>query len=173
MSDPRYDLLILEARRWVGVKEAGDNSGEMVTMFQNWDDSPDHVPWCMAFVQYCLKQVDSAYAEINTSATKHKLKKGEHCMTVWEKSPQNCRSNKPQKGYVAIWQYYKDGKPTPSGHTGIVTGIDNTHGVFSTIEGNTSDSASVDREGDGVFAKIRSLTPQGNMKLVGFLNPWP
>lgn len=170
--DERYNLLVVEARRWIGTKEIGNNSGEIVTMFQNWDNSPDHWPWCMAFVQYCLKQVDILYGELGQLCTEHSLKRSEHVMTVWNRSPKRCRRTSPKPGYIAIWRHYKNGKATSSGHTGIVTGANIKHGVFSTIEGNTSDSANVEREGEGVYSKVRSLNPKGSMKLVGFLDPW-
>ena len=125
----------------------------------------------MAFVQFLLKNVDAQYGAVMGECTKetHVLERSEHCMTVWNKSPKECRLDKPMPGSVVIWQHGN----TASGHTGIVTGVKLTPEFFTTVEGNTGPGAGVIREGDGVFEKTRSVKGSDKMKVLGFLNPWP
>lgn len=168
--DIKINLLIVEANRWVGTKEEGNNAGQIVTMFQNWDGSPDHVSYCMAFVQFCLKNVDAQYSAVLGECTKdrHLLERSEHCLTVWNKSPLACRSDKPVEGSVVVWQH----GTSASGHTGIVTGLKMDSEFFTTIEANTSGGPGVERNGDGVYSRTRSVKGDGKMKVLGFLNPW-
>jgi hypothetical protein len=155
--------LITEAHRWVGVTEiSGNNSGEYVQMFQKTVDGiASKEPWCMAFAQFCISQIEKKYK------VKSKIFKTEHCLTAWNKSPHEIRSNEPIIGSVAIWQH----GITTNGHCGIVVSLC-AHG-FSTIEGNTSSSdKKIEREGDGVYLKNRSNFGEKTMNLVGFLLPF-
>ena len=160
-------LLVLEAFRWVGVQEiGGNNSGQIVEMFQADAGIHKGDAWCMAFVQNCISSVDRTCSILGHNATAL-MPSGAHCMTVWEKTQDILKSQTPKTGSVVIWHR----KETSSGHTGIV--VDTTeNGLFQTIEGNTSPSEGVQRDGDGVFKKTHNMTPTGTMELVGFINPW-
>jgi len=150
--------LIVEAKKWVGVHEqGGNNKGKEVEIFQKAvDGQSSGEAWCMAFVQYCIKQTEA------TLGIKSKIYRSEHCLTVWGKSPTTMRLTKPEVGCVVIWQH----GTTSSGHTGFVTGVD-ANGNLLTIEGNTNGAGS--RDGDGVFSKTRNKTADGTLKVVGFL----
>jgi hypothetical protein len=116
---------------------------------------------CMAFVQFCLQQVEA------TENIRTNMFSSEHCLTVWNKTPKEMRKALPQPGYVVIWQH----GDTTQGHTGIVTKlIDADH--FATIEGNTGDGSGVVRDGDGVYRRIRSINGAGSMKVLGFIDPF-
>ncbi len=116
---------------------------------------------CMAFVQFCLQQVEQI--ENIRSNVFH----SEHCLTVWNKTDKTLHSNKPEPGYIVIWQH----GDTTQGHTGIVTDVvDDNH--FGTIEGNTADGSGVVRDGDGVYHRTRSIVGAGSMKVLGFINPF-
>ena len=161
-------ILVAEAKRWIGVtEESGDNKGQCVQMFQKaCDNKAAGESWCMAFVQFCLKNTDSLCVDVLKSMGKNNLFLSEHCLTVWNNSPKSCRVDKPFIGSIAIWQMGE----TTSGHTGIVTEIGQA--TFKTIEGNTGPGAGVVREGDGVYEKTRTMNQIGNMKLLGFLLPY-
>ena len=64
---------------------------------------------------------------------------------------------------------------TDHGHAGIV--VSESNGVIATIEGNTSvgqaASVAADRNGDGIYRKIRHLDfgVKPGLHLIGFLNP--
>ena len=163
-------LLILEAKRWVGVQEhGGNNRGEIVKMFQRTIGKAVNEPWCMSYIQYCLENVDEWSEALGLKFGPHLLHLHEHCMTVWRETPKECRLEKPIPGCVAIWNY----KGNDNGHGSIVESIDRKLLMF--YEGNTSDNNKrIIREGDGVRKKRRPFVNSiGNMKLVGFLNPWP
>lgn len=154
----KAEQLIAEAMRWVGIREKGENKGPEIEMFQKAvDGHASGQSWCMCFVQYCLLKVgDSA------------ILKSSHCLNVWNNSPKELRLSKPQPGAVMIWRK----KRSSAGHTGIVVEVlDDTKVV--TIEGNTGPMSIVNREGDGVYRKVRSIRPvTGNMEVVGWLKPW-
>jgi hypothetical protein len=175
-AEIRKRLLVLEASRWIGVSEVGgQNKGQLVEMFQkSADDKASKEPWCLAFVLFCVKYVDLIANEVMQASTfGHKLFVTEHCMTMWNESPRECRLDQPEVGALIFWQYWKDEKPTASGHVGIIKKIlDEDH--ILTVEGNTSaPSDEVVREGDGVFVKRRRIKANnGTMRVKGFLSPW-
>jgi hypothetical protein len=117
---------------------------------------------CMGFVQYCIKQVEQI-ENIRTN-----LFSCEHCLTVWNKTDEDMRANGPHPGYIVIWQH----GDTTQGHTGIVTSELLDDNTFNTIEGNTSAGVGVVRDGDGVYERSRSINGAGNMKVVGFIDPF-
>lgn len=167
-------MLINEASRWVGTLEQGQNKGQLVEMFQKAvDNKAVGEAWCLSFLAYCIKAVDKACKTMaGDIATDSQLAKTEHCMTLWNTSPVSHRSKVPKPGYLMIWQYYKDGKPSSSGHVAVVKNIIDKFKV-TTIEGNTSSAGNdVVREGEGVFEKTRFIEGTSTMKVVGFLRPW-
>lgn len=172
----KYNVLCFEARRWVGFSErGGDNKGQMVEMFQKAvDGRASGEPWCMAFVQFCLKMTDSLYdaLTLQTNVSRSLLKESESVMDVWQNAPHELKMKTPYRGSLIIWQYYSAGKPTWKGHVGIVVGMPEDE-IITTIEGNTSGAGHVDREGDGVFEKKRNWKRDSlTMRCEGFLKPW-
>lgn len=170
MSRP-FEELALEVQKYIGVTEkGGDNHGPEVEKFQKAvDGKAEGEAWCLAFVQFCVKNVDAKLSTLNT------LFATEHCMTLWSKTPQDARGSKPGVGHVMLWKHLKDGQPTGSGHAGVVIAV-NADGTVTTVEGNTGPGGGIVREGDGVYKKTRStsLTPAtgATMQLVGFVKPW-
>lgn len=158
MSQSKRELLIIEASKWIGIRETGENKGPEVEMFQKAvDGHANGQSWCMCFVQYCLSQVGGS--ELFTSS---------HCLTVWNNSPKDLRLAKPEPGSVMIWRK----KRSSQGHTGIVIQVLDDMKVV-TVEGNTGPMSIVSREGDGVYRKVRSTRPvTGQLDVVGWLKPW-
>ena len=151
--------LVEFARQFIGTKEeGGDNKGSLVELFQKaLDGKAAGEAWCMAFVQYCVLEVE------RLTKTKSKIFKSEHCLTVWNKSPKELRLEKPEVGCLVIWQY----GDTINGHVGIVTKVNKN--TIETIEGNTGTGAGVVREGDGVYARKRSKFGSDKMQIKGYL----
>lgn len=118
-------------------------------------------PWCMGFVQYCIKQVESK------SKVKSNIFRSERCLSVWDKSEKTMRRTDPGVGFIVIWK--RRGKD--AGHTGIVTGIRSPE-VFLTVEGNTTNGLGIEREGDGVYPKDRRMDGNALFELKGFLCPF-
>jgi len=126
-------------------------------------------PYCAAFAEACwriayvgLGAPDAIQARIGLRLTPSVMQsfnnwKGEISLV-------------PEPGAIFFMQMGQGA----TGHAGIV--VQASHEKFSTIEGNTSPqpgTAEADREGDGVFKKIRRLdfTPKTGLWLRGFLNP--
>lgn len=167
--EEKMTALVAEATKWIGVRETPKNRGPEVESFQRAvDGKAQGEPWCMAFVMYCLKAADAA-----VTGPSFRLFETEHVMTCWNRSPMEMRiqSLDVKPGDLMLWQHYKNGKPTNSGHVGVVVGVQGP-GTIETIEGNTSDGSGVVREGDGVFRRVRHVTASGTMRLKGFLRPW-
>ena len=163
MHENLHLSLVEVATKYIGIKESTNhNDGPEVEMFQKAvDGKAQGESWCMAFCQFCLQQVEQI--ENIRSNVFH----SEHCLTVWNKTDKTLHSNKPEPGYIVIWQH----GDTTQGHTGIVTDVvDDNH--FGTIEGNTADGSGVVRDGDGVYRRTRSIVGAGSMKVLGFINPF-
>lgn len=163
-KEQKIDLnleLVKEAKKWVGVKEkGGNNRGPEVEMFQKAvDGKASKEAWCMAFVQYCIKQIEHGFN------AKSKVYKSEHCLTTYGNSPDSIKLENPEVGCVIIWRHGE----SSNGHTGIVTEIIDKDWV-RVCEGNTGNPDDVvEREGDGVFLKKRSVHGAGEMKVWGYL----
>lgn len=166
-TEIKKSLMLFEARRWIGAKEQGKNKGEIISIFQKAVDGVAcGEPWCMGFVFNSILFSDRVFNEVMGPGSGTKLFKSEHCLSVWDKSPKELRCDRPEVGTIAIWRY----QGTQNGHTGIVTKINGN--IFETIEGNTSSSSEVVREGEGVFLKKRAMLSGTKMTIVGFLKPW-
>lgn len=155
----RVEALCAEAEKWVGTKESGgENKGPEVEAFQKAVDGvAQGEPWCMAFVQYCLKAVGGCDLPVS-----------ERVMTVWEKAPAELKISAPERGCLAIWRQ----KHGTAGHTGIVLEVLSDTQV-RTVEGNTTSGVVLDREGDGVYRRDRAIRPvMGSLEIVGWLRCW-
>jgi hypothetical protein len=161
----KREVLIREAGFWIGSRErGGENQGEIIELFQKLIGGAQGEPWCMGFAQFCVNKVDLLIGNSGYS----KLALSENCVTVWAKTPMECRLEKPEPGSIAIWQFGE----TSSGHCGVVEKILD-EGSFHSIEGNTKGLDVIVREGDGVFRRTRTIASSHRFKLLGFLNPWP
>lgn len=149
-----------EARKWVGVREeGGDNRGPEVEMFQKAVDGiAQGESWCAGFGIYCVAEVERRHN------VKSRIHRSERVLDIWEKSPEDMRSMVPGAGYFACWIHGLG----PKGHLEIVQN-DITKENFKTVGGNTGDGSGINREGDGVYERLRSLSPQGKMRLLGFI----
>ena len=168
-------MLITEAKKWVGtVERGGANKGKEVEEFQKAvDGKAQGESWCLAFIQYCVKKVDADFNRLYGGPTSGSwIANSEHCLTAWINTNPAARIKTPEAGAVVIWQFFVNGNATSSGHAGLVTGIkDKT--FMNTVEGNTSPNiAGSQREGDGVYEKVRPYTYGNTLKIKGFLFPW-
>lgn len=141
------------------VEEGSDNNGKIVGLLQSTIGKSESEPWCMALIQ-------SAIAFIETFNCKSGVYPSEHCLTVWNKSV--CEKPAiPKAGDIVIWQF----NGTSKGHAGVVLSVDKNG--MTTIEGNTGPLVKeIEREGDGVYKKLRSLQGSEKMRVVGFLRPF-
>lgn len=151
------EIMIRAAEFCTGIIEQGkDNSGEMVELFQSTVGTPVGQAWCLDFVQSMI-----GYAELVSGDTSP-LEASENVLHLWDNSKQR-QIPFPLRGSIVCWRFGE----TPRGHCGIVTATPMR--VIETIEGNTSPSSIVEREGDGVYKKIRAREGTSVMSICGFL----
>lgn len=152
----------------VGVHEiGGNNSGPVVEMYQRVIGKAEKEPWCVSFIQWCVREVDRLHK------SKTALYATESSQMLWTHSEKALRINPPAPGSIVVWtKYSPNDLPLSIGHVGIVKEVLNENFML-TIEGNTSPSDGIQREGDGVYLKRRQIwTLHGYMRTRGFLLPW-
>jgi hypothetical protein len=171
--EERQAALALFSRAFYGVREeGGNNRGPMVEKFQKAVDGiAQGEPWCMAFVQFCLKWVDELAARLGDGA-RTVLPPSELTTFVFNHAPVWARIDTPEEGAVVVWtKLDADGKPTLRGHCGIVSKV--LPDAVLTIEGNTSAEWNADqRDGDGVFVRLRTRGEIPGFQRLGYLRPW-
>ncbi len=176
LNNLKTTLLSFEAKRWIGILEEGENSGQLIQIFQrSVDGQTNKESWCMAFAQYCIKMTERAFVELfpDEPAGVSVIFRSEHCLTTWNRSPE-LQTSTPVKGSLCVWQKFNGREATSSGHTGIVTDL-HADGTISVVEGNTSSSnKAIEREGDGVYLKRYTVgkMDRGALALKGFLRVW-
>jgi len=155
------ELLVIENRKWLGVKEVGNNGGKEVEMFQKAVDGvAEGEPYCMAFQNFCIKQVEKLLG------VKSEIYRSESCLSTWRKSPAAIKSAQPTVGALVLWQH----GTTSAGHVGIITEI-LSNGLWVCVEGNTG-SDNKDEKGQGVYIKLRNPKGHGTMHALGFIRPF-
>lgn len=156
-----YANLIKEAQRWIGTKEkGGENKGTEVEAFQRASGgTPVGQPWCAAFMCFCMEAVKGD--------SKPACYESQHVLTFWNHTDARLKHSTPQPGFFIVWNFVG----TTSGHMGVVSDVIDTN-YAHTVEGNTSNQSAVDREGDGVYPRVRSIKGSAKMKVLGFIDPW-
>jgi len=151
----------------VGVQEhGGNNDGRVVRMYQDVIGKPEKEPWCVSFIQWCVREIEEKY-QIKTV-----LFPTESSQLLWHKTPKIARVEIPEPGCIVVWTKFKGDTPLSIGHVGIVKEI-LPNGWMLTVEGNTSPGDGIQREGDGVFLKRRKVhQTTGYMRTAGFLLPF-
>jgi len=158
--------LVDQARKYVGIKEIGNNSGfRLVDSLQNGFEGmmrkigwKQGYAWCAFFVKTCVMYaLGEEYAKDLSGGVLDswvRLQRSAH----WQVQ------SKPVVGAVVFWDA-GGGK----GHCGIIIAVPMA-GSIVTIEGNTNDAGS--RDGDGVYVKQRK-TPvdKKTWKLLGYASP--
>lgn len=169
---------ILEtAYLYEGYQELEGNSGFKNDIFQQkmeavgWDKGQ---AWCSYFAELVWKE---AYGKIDSSIISEldKLFSANAVQTFENFKNAGWETGKiPFAGDIAIWAYYKNGKPKKNGiwtlgHAGIV--LFKINFGFKAIEGNTNSEGG--REGIEVAEKQRSLDfkNKNGLRLLGFVKP--
>lgn len=129
-------------------------------------------PYCAAFVEACWR---IAYTELGAPdqlLTRIKLRLTPSVLQSYNNWKPDSTQREPEPGAIFFMQLGH----TAYGHAGLV--VHQNGDAISTIEGNTSPmpgSSALDRDGDGIFKKVRLLdfNPKSGLWLKGFLNPIP
>lgn len=152
--------LVVEAHKWLGVRESGHNSGKEVEAFQRAVDGvASQEAWCAAFVSYCVKAVNKKYGIVNG------FRMNEWVKGMWMNNKLSYSIKQPIPGSIILMRSKTN---DAKGHCGIVASY--FEGTATVIEGNTNEVGS--REGDGVYRKRRYLADLGGFELWGFLDPF-
>jgi len=174
MINPKEGALAWLAEQFVGVTETKTNGGAMIEKFQRAVDGvASGEPWCVCFVQHCVKQIDELFdrALVTYPPSSHNVLFGtEWTIGLWESTPKAQRRLVPTPGCIVVWQHDSN---KMQGHCGIITGVfmEPTGGVsLRTVEGNTG--AVNQRDGDGVWQKQRVLGNIPGFTRLGYLAPW-
>jgi hypothetical protein len=130
----------------LGVRElSGKNDGKAVEAYLATVQLDKGYAWCAAFVKWCyLKSNVASASSINAMALS--VNKAERHVYF-----KNKILKEPQPGDAFTLYYAHLGR---IGHTGFFDRRINNN-IYRTVEGNTNEAGS--REGDGVYAKIRSF----------------
>lgn len=135
-----------------GVREVGTNRGPRVEFYQRKDglklDPDTGYPWCSSFAVTGFEEVGRPLVELHESASVGLLLSaaGQHGWVV----------PKPARGDLVCF-YWGGASDTWPDHVGYVRGVKGT--TLLTVEGNTSSGqAGSQDDGDGVFARERSMT---------------
>jgi hypothetical protein len=177
----KHDWLIHEARKWVGTMESGgDNRGPIVDHFITQTGGTLGSAWCLSFARFCCDRVDTdsdlIYALSESERNHNILFETQSVMELWIKTPTWARwSLKPIPGFVTVWEHFSDaGTATGLGHCGIVSEVVDSGRWFKNIEGNTGPErgGDINRQGDGVYEKTRSVQGSPRFRILGWVDPW-
>lgn len=160
-----------DAEANVGVHESGgENRGKYVEIYLRSVGLGPGEPWCAAFVDYRLKE---AALELKVALPADFPRSG-YCPDYedWAKRKGVWLpvSDSPKRGDLCLFYFPKEGRVA---HMGIVV-RPYIFGFFRTVEGNTGPRGAigeVNREGDGVYRKLRSrrsLGSKGGFIRLGF-----
>ncbi len=152
---------------FVGTTEhGGNNAGEQVERFQKSVGISKGDPWCAAFQRHCFEK-SAGFLGLTLPGS---FPDSGYCpdYQAWAKRNDKWLAAKtvkagddlPRPGDLALFYFAAKGRVA---HIGLVTSVNPTTKTFTTIEGNTSDDSGVDRDGDGVFTKRRTLSMLGTL----------
>lgn len=150
------------AKSQLGVREVGGNNyGPQVKKYLASVGLDQGNPWCMAFAYWCFNeaatQINKANPLIKTGSTRKQWDDATCKKIKVVDAIDNPALIKP--GFIFI---YKTSLGSYTGHTGIVTRVENLY--IHTIEGNTDSGQT--SEGDGVYEVKRKI----NTINLGFLD---
>lgn len=159
---PLEGAFVAAARAFEGVTETGgDNKGPVVELLQKVISHPVQQSWCLDFVQGCVAYVE---ARFNIRCP---LPPTELVAALWDQSPRELRVVEGRPGDIVLWQV----PGTLHGHCGIIVGTDSLR--YRTLEGNTSEAHTIERNGDGVYEKFRARGGSKSFIELGVLRPFP
>lgn len=181
-SSPAF---LAHARRLAktGVKEVAPNRGPQVDSFltarkinlkqKDRDGNTPNVPWCAAFVSYCLDLAGDIDSPSKRSLLardfilRSRLKANFFVKEAIDARIVQRGGTLIEPGTLVIWK----SKPEPqdlSGHIGFV--IDWEGQAGTTVEGNTGPGKEGNQaDGDGVYFRKRMLSPGNAFRITHFL----
>lgn len=155
-------LVSIAAQAMAGIiEEGGNNAGKLVEMIQYAGGGSRGQAWCMYLVQAAIR-----YVELHSGYASPIFVSG-GVKTTADRSPTVTKGNLVVSGSIICWLHGSG----PQGHAGIITDV--AEGLYFTVEGNTSNGVGINRDGDGVYHRMRRQGGEGKMKLYAILTPFP
>lgn len=151
--------LLFHAKPFIGqVHEVTPNHGPLVDQFLSSVGLAPGNAWCMAFLQYLIRQVEQEFGCVS------QIYRSGGVIETWQKTHQDVQCP-PKPGSLILFKTSEG-----HGHCGLIRDVIDTLHV-STIEGNTNNAGS--RDGDGVYEHVRlsHLGPRG-FETLGVLQPF-
>ena len=153
------------AKEVLSVRESGSNSGTFVNRYLSAVGLGPGNPWCMAFI--VLRLVKAAHS-LDLTIPNEMPRTGSTVIfsdwgkkkTWWiKRADLELNRARIQEGDIIFYFFAAKGRIA---HTGIVVEA-NSNKDFKTVEGNTSSGLTdvVDRDGQGVYMKQRSISSLG------------
>ena len=147
------------------VERGGPNRGARVEAYQRTVGLPPGTAWCAAFVRWAL---DAGGGHV-AGRDGREIRSG--VATVWLQGAGTIDARevqrgarRPPRGSVVVWRRGMSWQ----GHAAVLDWWDRRCG--ETVEGNTSSGQSgSQRDGDGVWARTRCLSPGAYFRIVGFV----
>lgn len=153
---PKVDVItafLNLAKAFVGQREVPVNKGQLVQLFQKITGNVPPAPWCSSFVVWCLVAVLGKRSPLPRSGAVQ-------AVANWAQA-RGILVDYPARGALMVFWNQRDSRGPRFAHIGAVLEvIDAQRKITRNIEGNTSDSKGVDREGVGVFEKERTADPK-------------
>lgn len=153
-----YPAHLSVALSYVGITEAGNNTGPEIDAFLASVNLPPGNPYCAAFVSHCLIRGHATRPNVRSALARDFVR------------PESLDARKVLLGQaeapVGAILVYRRGQ-TIFGHTGFVLRWDEAHGT--TVEGNTSPGATGSQaDGEGVYIRQRTIYPGNHFRITDF-----
>jgi len=168
--------IIETAKKYLGQEEITGNMGFKEAEFDVKMKAVGHKEkeaWCAYFTELVWKEAFHQW-DATLFTRLDKLFSGGAVETFrnFQKTKDFIVTTKPIEGALAVWQKYKDGKASWTGHIAIVESFNIGRKQLNTIDGNTNDKGG--REGYIVARISRPLDltiHQNGLVLLGFIHP--
>jgi hypothetical protein len=152
--------LIARAASHIGEGEAAPNRGDFIDEANRFTQVPLGSPYCVSALLLIAHQVAEDYGFFV------RVPRIAGAVRLYDQG-QLFRLDKPEPGCIMIWQRDNEGT---KGHAALVTEVLPNSQMVRTIEFNTNSlDASVTREGDGCYSKVRSIHGTQKMRVLGWL----
>lgn len=137
---PTAETIVLVARLFRHVREAGRNSGNRVQAIQQWCGGVKGQSWCAYYATMVLDLAFSGNAPVPREGS---------CQTIYELAQaKGWVTNTPATGDLFLYVDAND----HAHHIGIVTSVDPVTSLLTGIAGNTSPDGK-SSNGDGVYER--------------------
>ncbi|GIV51826.1 MAG: hypothetical protein KatS3mg038_2347 [Candidatus Kapaibacterium sp.] len=134
------------ARNYLHVRETSPNCSRDIERFLRSVGLPCGYAWCAAFVRYCLDAGRARYPTVRSAAARAYVLRTSIPVKHVVKGYRTIT-----RGWLAIWTH----SASWTGHIGIVETVRDN--AIVTIEGNTSPGSGINRDGDGVYRRTRTV----------------